>query len=92
MSDAAITLDHGERIARLEQIADDTRRSLDRIEANQSKLGDRLDQKIDALGTRLDRRIDSLTKWLVGLLFTLTIAMLGGFAALHQVIARLPHS
>ena len=86
-------------IARLEQIADDTRRTLDRIEAGQAKLGERidaqglrLDQKVDALGTRLDRRIDSLTKWFVGLLFTLTIAMLGGFAAFYQVIARLPHS
>ena len=91
MSDAAITLDHGERIARLEQIADESKLG-DRLDQKIDALGTRLDQKIDALGTRLDRRIDSLTKWLVGLLFTLTIAMLGGFAALHQVIARLPHS
>lgn len=66
MSDAATRSDHGERIARLEQIADDTRRTLDRIEAGQSKLGERIDklgERIDKMGERIDKmgeRIDKI--------------------------------
>ena len=101
MSEATTRSDHGERIARLEQIAEDTRRSLDRIaedarrsldriEAGQLRLGERIDkmgERIDKLGDRQDQHF----RWTVGLIFTLALATGGGFATLYQLISRLPH-
>lgn len=87
----------GERFARLEQIADDTRRSLDRLERGIEKVNDRIDkvsERIDKVNDRLDAttgEVRSQFRWTIGLLFSLTLAMLAGFGTLFQSLSRLAH-
>ena len=105
MSEATTRSDHGERIARLEQIAEDTRRSLDRIAEDTRRSLDRIEagllrlgERIDKMGERSEERIDKLGDrqdqhfcWMVGLFVTLALATAGGFTTLYQLISRLPH-
>jgi len=87
----------GERFARLEQIADDTRRSLDRLERGIEKVDGRIDKvndRIDKVNDRLDATTGearSQFRWTVGLLFSLALAMLAGFGTLFQSLSRLAH-
>ncbi len=87
----------GERFARLEQIADDTRRSLDRMERGIEKVSDRIDkvsERIDKVNDRLDAttgEVRSQFRWTVGLLFSLALAMLAGFGTIFQALSRLAH-
>ncbi len=94
----------GERFARLEQIADDTRRSLDRLERGIEKVSDRIEKVndriekvndwIDKVNDRLDTttgEVRSQFRWTVGLLFSLALAMLAGFGTLFQSLSKLAH-
>jgi hypothetical protein len=71
------------RVAVLEQIARNTDATLARIETR----FDRIDTRLD----RIDGRMADDFKFLVRLIFTLGVVMLGGFAAVLGVIARAQH-
>ena len=76
MSEAVTQLsDHESRIVRLEQIADDTRRSLDRLDQRM----DRMEQRVDGLDARLRDVEQSLAE--LGAKIDLLVS---------QVIAKLP--
>ncbi len=81
MSDTtARTFDHEGRIARLEQIADDTRRGLDRLDHRLERLDGRID-RLDGRIDRLDGRLDTRFPWLLGV-------MLAGFGGLLGAMAH----
>ncbi len=70
------TLNHEGRIARLEQIADDTRRILEKLDHR----FDRVDTRMDRLDARIDR-LDDKFLWLLGV-------MIAGFGSLLGVMAH----
>ncbi len=72
-----------ECLARLEQIADDARRSLDRMERGIEKTNERLDTATSEARSQFG--------WTTGLLFSLTLATLAGFGTTFQAVSRLPH-
>jgi hypothetical protein len=83
----APTPDWKPQVAVLEQIARNTEQVLLRIETRLDRIDGRFETRLD----RIDGRMADDFKFLVRLIFTLGVLMLGGFAAVLGVIARAQH-
>lgn len=96
------------RVSRLETFVEamrgdiaDIRQQLRELRAGQSALGTELRNGMSALRTEMHSELSAIRgematmfRWIVGLLFTLLLAMMGGFAAVYTqiatILARLP--